>query len=87
MTLDPNQDVVAQIIESYKGYAATLSSEKRKRFNGMLNNLYEFIEAINVKAEPFAEEAAIVSLLLKQHLIIEDLKQEVAKLKGQQGQK
>ena len=82
MTLDPSSDIVAQIIKSYEGYAATLSAEKRKQFNELLNYLYEFIEAINVKAEPFAEETAIVTLILKQHLIIEDLKRQVASLKN-----
>ena len=87
MTLDPNNDVVAQIIKSYEGYAATLAGDKRKRFNELLNFLYEFNEAINVKGEPFAEETALVTLVLKQHLIIEDLKQEVSRLKEKQGRK
>jgi hypothetical protein len=82
MTLDPERDVVRQIIESYKGYADTLSSEKRKQFEQLFNFLYEFVEAINAKSEPFPEEAALVTLVLKQHLIIEDLKEEVARLKG-----
>jgi hypothetical protein len=85
MTLDPNDDVVAQIIKSYEGYAATLSADKRKRFYEMLNFLYEFIEAIKTKGEPFAEETAIVTLVLKQHLIIEDLKEQIDKLKNKQG--
>jgi hypothetical protein len=82
MTLDPERDVVRQIIESYKGYADTLSGEKRKQFEQLFNFLYEFVEAINAKSEPFPEEAALVTLVLKQHLIIEDLKEEVARLKG-----
>ena len=71
---------MAQIIKSYEGYAATLSAEKRKHFTELFNFLYEFVEAINVKDKPFAEETAIVTLVLKQHLIIEDLKQRVARL-------
>ena len=81
MTLNPEHDIVRQIIESYKGYAATLSGEKRKQFEQLFNFLYEFVEAINAKSEPFPEEAALVTLVLKQHLIIEDLKEEVARLK------
>jgi hypothetical protein len=82
MTLNPNDDVVMQIIQSYKGYADTLGGEKRKQFNQLFNFLYEFVEAINAKGEPFPEEAALVTLVLKQHMIIEDLRQEVSKLKG-----
>jgi hypothetical protein len=82
MTLNPDHDVVRQIIQSYKGYADTLSGEKRKQFEQLFNFLYEFVEAINAKSEPFPEEAALMTLVLKQHLIIEDLKEEVARLKG-----
>ncbi|HEX9677700.1 hypothetical protein [Nitrososphaera sp.] len=82
MTLNPDDDIVRQIILSYKGYADTLSGEKRKRFDELFSFLYEFVEAINAKGEPFPEEAALVTLVLKQHMIIEDLKQEVASLKG-----
>jgi len=76
--------VVMQIIQSYKGYADTLGGEKRKQFNQLFNFLYEFVEAINAKGEPFPEEVALVTLVLKQHLIIEDLRQEVSKLKGKE---
>lgn len=82
MTLNPNDDVVMQIIQSYKGYADTLSGGKRKQFDQLFNFLYEFVEAINAKGEPFPEDAALVTLVLKQHMIIEDLRQEVSKLKG-----
>lgn len=81
LTLDPKDDIVSQIIKSYEGYAATLSSDKRKQFNEMLRFLYDFVAAIGTKSESFAEEAAIVSLVLKQHIIIEELKIEVDKLK------
>jgi len=83
MTLDPKDNIVSQIIQTYSGYRAALPAEKRQNFDQLLSYLYEFIEAINVKAEPFAEETAIVTLVLKQHLIIEDLKQEIARLKNQ----
>jgi len=82
MTLDPNRDIIAQIIKSYEGYAATLGGDKRKRFNELLNSLYQFTEAITIKGEPFAEETALVTLVLRQHLMIEDLKREVERLKG-----
>ena len=81
MTFNPRDNVVAQIIESYKPFRDALPAEKRQGFDELMNHLYEFIEAINVKDEPFAEETAIVSLVLKQHLIIEELKQEIARLK------
>jgi hypothetical protein len=63
-----------------------LGAEKRKQFNQLFNFLYEFVEAINAKAEPFPEEAALVTLVLKQHMLIEELKEEVEKLKRKQGE-
>jgi hypothetical protein len=82
MTLDPNNDIVRQIIQSYQGYADSLSGEKRKRFDELFGFLYEFVEAINAKGEPFPEEAALVTLCLKQHMMIEELKEEISKLRG-----
>ena len=82
MTLDPKDDIVMQVIKSYEGYRDTLSGDKKKRFNEMMSLCYEFAEAINAKGEPFTEEAAIMSILLKQHILIQYLQDEIAKLKG-----
>jgi hypothetical protein len=78
LTLDPKRNTVAQVIESYASFRSALPAEKRKRFDELMNYLYEFIEAINAKDEPFAEETALLTLMLKQHIIIEDLKKQVA---------
>jgi hypothetical protein len=86
MTLDPKDDLVMQVIKSYEGYRDTLNGEKRKRFNEMMSLCYQFAEAINAKGEPFTEEAAIMSILLKQHILIQYLQDEIAKLKGDKKQ-
>src|SRR5581483_3812368 len=78
MTLEPNRDTVAQVIASYEGFRNALPADKRKRFDELLNYLYDFIEAINAKSEPFAEESALLTLMLKQHMIIQDLKIQAA---------
>lgn len=80
MTLNPNDDVLAQIIKSYEGYADTLRGAERAEFEEMLRLCYRYAEAINVKGEPFLEEAVIMTLLFKQHLIIKELKQAIEKL-------
>lgn len=82
MTLNPNDDILTQVIKSYEGYADTLSGEKRKRFEEMLGFCYQFVEAINAKGEPFPEEAVIMTLLLKQHIMIDELKEELSELRG-----
>ncbi len=81
MTLNPSDDVVEQIIQSYRGYAQTLSAEKREQFDKLFSFLYEFVEAINAKGGPFPEESALLSLVLKQHIMIEELTLELVKLK------
>lgn len=78
MTLDPKRNIVAQVIASYESYRNALPAEKRKRFDELMNFLYDFIEAINAKDEPFVEETALLTLVLKQHIIIEDLKKQAA---------
>jgi len=78
MSLDPRDDVLTQIIKSYQGYADTLREPERTEFHEMVNQCYQYVKAINVKGEPFPEEAVIMTLLLKQHLIIKQLKEELA---------
>ncbi len=78
MSLNPRDDILTQIIKSYQGYADTLREPERSEFQEMLNLCYQYVEAINVKGEPFPEEAVIMTLLLKQHLIIKQLKEELA---------
>jgi hypothetical protein len=48
----------------------------------MLRLCYRYAEAINAKGEPFPEEAVIMTLLFKQHLIIKELKQAIQQLKS-----
>ena len=77
MTLNSDDDLLAQVIKSYEGYANTLRGEKRKRFEEMLNLCYQYIEAITAKGKPFPEEAVIMTLLFRQHIIIEELKERL----------
>lgn len=81
MSLNPSDDVLTQIIKSYEGYADMLRGVERKEFEEMLRLCYRYAEAINAKGEPFPEEAVIMTLLFKQHLIIRELKQAIEKIK------
>ena len=83
MSLNPNDDVLTQIIKSYEGYADMLSGQDRKEFEDMLRLCYRYAEAINAKGEPFPEEAVIMTLLFKQHLMIKELKQAIQRLKNE----
>jgi hypothetical protein len=81
MSLNPSDDILTQIIKSYEGYADMLRGEDRKEFEEMLRLCYRYAEAINAKGEPFPEEAVVMSLLFKQHLVIKELKQAIEKLR------
>ncbi|MEP0825903.1 MAG: hypothetical protein HRF40_10490 [Nitrososphaera sp.] len=83
MSLNPSDDVLTQIIKSYEGYADMLRGQDRKEFEEMLRLCYRYAEAINARGEPFPEEAVIMTILFKQHLMIKELKQAMEKLKAE----
>jgi hypothetical protein len=83
LSLNPRDDILTQIIKSYEGYADLLRGQERKEFEEMLRLCYRYAEAINAKGEPFPEEAVIMTLLFKQHLIIKELKQTIEKLRNE----
>lgn len=87
LSLNPSDDILTQIIKSYEGYADVLRGQERKEFEEMLRLCYRYAEAINAKGEPFPEEAVIMTLLFKQHLIIKDLKQAIEKLRNEEEKK
>jgi hypothetical protein len=60
-----------------------LRGQERMEFEEMLRLCYRYAEAINAKGEPFPEEAVIMTLLFKQHLIIKELKQAIEKLRNE----
>ena len=81
MSLNPSDDILTQIIKSYEGYADMLRGPDRTEFEEMLRLCYRYVESINAKGEPFPEEAVIMTLLFKQHLMIKELRQAIEKLK------
>lgn len=83
MSLNPSDDILTQIIKSYEGYADLLRGQERSEFDEMLRLCYRYAEAINAKGEPFPEEAVIMTLLFKQHLIIKELNQAIEKLRNE----
>lgn len=83
MSLNPSDDILTQIIKSYEGYADLLRGQEQKEFDEMLRLCYRYAEAINAKGEPFPEEAVIMTLLFKQHLIIKELKRAIEKLRNE----
>jgi hypothetical protein len=82
MSLFPNEDILTQEIESWKGFSESLrTDEDRKLFREMLNECHKYAKAINTKGEPFPTEPVIMALLFSQHKFIEWLKEKVSKQK------
>jgi hypothetical protein len=80
MSLFPNEDILTKEIESWKGFANSLSStEDRKLFTSMLNDCYKYAAAINTKGQPFPAEPLIMALLLSQHKMIDWLTKQISK--------
>ena len=69
MSLFPNEDILTKEIESWKGFANSLSSkEDRELFEKMLNDCYTYAAAINAKGQSFPTETLTMALLLSQHI-------------------
>ena len=70
MILFPNEDILAQELESWRGFADALREEDRTLFLRMLDECYQFIDSINSKGEYFSTESLLMSLVFVQHKII-----------------
>jgi hypothetical protein len=70
MILFPEDDILIQEIESWKGFADMLCSEDRRLFLQMLNDCHRYRNAINAKGEAFPAEALLMALVFIQHKII-----------------
>ena len=80
MSLFPNEDILTKEIESWKGFANSLSSkEDRELFTSMLNDCYKYAAAINAKGQAFPAEPLIMALLLSQHKMTDWLTKRILK--------
>ena len=83
MSLFPNEDSLTKEIDSWKGFANSLSSSNDKKlFMKMLNECYKYASAVNAKGEPFPSEPLIMALLFSQHKIIEWLTEKISERVG-----
>jgi len=83
MSLFPNEDSLTKEIDSWKGFANSLSSSNDKElFMKMLNECYKYASAVNAKGEPFPSEPLIMALLFSQHKIIEWLTEKISERVG-----
>jgi hypothetical protein len=82
MSLFPDEDILTNEIQSWKGFADGLSAEEdRKIFMKMLNNCYKYSKASNAKGQPFPVEPVIMALIFSQHKVIDWLQDQIQKRK------
>ena len=71
VTLFPNEDILAQEVESWRGFADALREEDRLLFLCMLDECYQYINSINSKGDYFSSESLLLCLVFIQHKIID----------------
>jgi hypothetical protein len=77
MSLFPDEDVLTKEIETWRGFIDKLPTDEDKAvLTKLLNDCYKYSVAINshAKTHPFSSESLIMSLLLTQHKLINQLK-------------
>ena len=77
MSLFPDEDVLTREIETWRGFIDKLPTDEDKVvLTKLLNSCYQYSVAINNHAQehPFPSESLIMSLLLAQHKLINQLK-------------
>ena len=77
ISLFPNEAILTKEIETWRGFMEKLPSDEDKAIlTKLLNDCYEYSLAMNNHAQeqPFPTESLIMSLLLTQHKLINQLK-------------
>jgi len=70
MTLFPQDDVLLQEIESWRGFADNLPEDDKEPFLKMLQNVHKYSAALNANSEAFSYQSLSLALVLEQHKLI-----------------
>jgi hypothetical protein len=70
LTLFPHDDSVTRAVESWSTFADVMSTEDKIEFEKMMHRCFKYARSIEVKAEPFENEAIFMALLFEQDKII-----------------
>jgi hypothetical protein len=70
LTLFPQEDVLLQEIESWKGFAESLPEQDKEPFLKMFQAIQKYSRAINSNSQPFPYQPLLMALLLEQHKLI-----------------
>ncbi len=71
---------VVKEIESWRPFGDALRADDRELYRQMMQQCCEYLPSMEVKAEPFPNEALFMGLIFLQHGIIEQLTRKVENL-------
>lgn len=71
---------VVKEIESWRPFGEALRTEDRELYRQMMQQCCEYLPSMEVRAEPFPNEALFMGLIFLQHRIIEQLTRKVENL-------
>jgi hypothetical protein len=81
MSLDrPGKGKIAREIESWRPFGDALRAEDRERYRRMMDRCCEYLPSMEVRAEPFPNEALFMGILFLQDGMIERLTRKVEAL-------
>ncbi len=88
MSLFPDEDILTKEIETWRGFIDKLPTDEDKVvLTKLLDSCLKYSVAMNVHAQthPFPSESLIISLLLLQHKLIDQLKSMVQSQRSDNG--
>jgi len=71
---------ITKEIENWRPFGEALRAEDRELYRKMMQRVCEFLPSMEVKADPFPNDALFMGLIFLQHRIIEDLTERIDRL-------
>lgn len=74
-------------IKSWKPFGDALKPEDLELYEKMMRQCCQYLPSMQVKAEPFPDEALFMGLIFLQHQMIERLEREVERIERKEREK
>ncbi len=81
MSLDSGKTVLDKEIESWKGFPWALREPDRTTYDRMIEAARQYADSVEHSGRTFPTEAFFMAILFSQHKMIEQLQEELQKLK------
>lgn len=80
MQMSLGKSRVVKEIESWRQFGEALRADDRELYREMMQQVCEYLPSMEVKAEPFPNDALFMGLIFLQHRMIEHLTEKLEKL-------